>query len=139
MKLQVFMVLWSVLKSALALGSRFVATSQFICIVGLLTGFCMVRGFGWQQFWNRFLKYFLRLLTIFFKTFWNLQVTSFRTFSQTFFIFHVLYVICINYVLKISFSVFISDILANLNFLLGSQSNTCGGAILQRQLATFGR
>ena len=47
MKLQVFMVLWSVLKSALALGSRFVATSQFICIAGLLTGFCMVRGFGW--------------------------------------------------------------------------------------------
>ena len=43
MKLQVFVVLWSVLKSPLVLGLRFVATSQFICIVGRLAGFCMVR------------------------------------------------------------------------------------------------
>ena len=42
MKLQVFVVLWSVLKSPLVLGLRFVATSQFICIVGRLAGFCMV-------------------------------------------------------------------------------------------------
>ena len=42
MKLQVFVVLWSVLKS-LVLALRFVATSQFICIVGRLAGFCMVR------------------------------------------------------------------------------------------------
>ena len=34
MKLQVFMVLWFVVKSPLVLGSRFVATSRFICIAG---------------------------------------------------------------------------------------------------------
>ena len=34
MKLQVFVVLWSVVKSPLVLGLRFVATSQFIYIVG---------------------------------------------------------------------------------------------------------
>ena len=56
MKLQVFMVLWSVLRSPLVLGSRFVATSQFICVAGwmTMTGFCMVRVFGWWGFSNRF-------------------------------------------------------------------------------------
>ena len=34
MKLQVLVVLWSVLKSPLVLGLRFAATSQFICVVG---------------------------------------------------------------------------------------------------------
>ena len=54
MKLQVFMVLWSVLRSPLVLGSRFVATSQFICVAGWMTSFCMVRVFGWWGFSNRF-------------------------------------------------------------------------------------
>ena len=42
MKLQVSVVLWSVLKS-LVLALRFVATSHFICIVAQLAGLCMVR------------------------------------------------------------------------------------------------
>ena len=42
MKLQVSVVLWSVLKS-LVLALRFVATSHFICIVARLAGLCMVR------------------------------------------------------------------------------------------------
>ena len=46
MKLQVFMVLCSVLKSPLVLGSSFVETSQFLSIAGSLAGFCMVRVFG---------------------------------------------------------------------------------------------
>ena len=54
MKLQVFMLLWSVLKSALALGTRFVVGNQFIYITGSLAGFCMVRVFGWWGFSNRF-------------------------------------------------------------------------------------
>ena len=54
MKLQVLMVLWSVLKSPLVLGWRFVATSQFICIVVWQAGFCMVQVFGWWRFWNIF-------------------------------------------------------------------------------------
>ena len=44
-KLQVFMVIWSVLKPSLVLGSRFVATSQFICPEGWIIGFCIIRGF----------------------------------------------------------------------------------------------
>ena len=54
MKLKVFMVLWTVLKSSAVLGSHFVATSQFTCIAGWLVGFCMVRVFGWWRFSNRF-------------------------------------------------------------------------------------
>ena len=54
MKLLVFMVLCSVLKSPLVLGSRFVATSQFTCTAGWLAGFCMVRVFGWWEFSSRF-------------------------------------------------------------------------------------
>ena len=54
MKLQVFMVLWSVLKSPLVLGSSFAAiSSQFLWIPGWLASFCMVRVFGWWGFWNR--------------------------------------------------------------------------------------
>ena len=48
MKLQVFIVLWS----ALVLGWRFVATNQFISIAGWLDAFCMVRVFGWWEFWT---------------------------------------------------------------------------------------
>ena len=66
MKLQVFIVLWSVLKSPLVLGSRFVATSHFICIAGWLAGFCMMRVFGWLGFSNigiLVLKLFVQLPT----------------------------------------------------------------------------
>ena len=67
MKLQVFMLLWSILKSPLVLSSRFVVTSQFICIAGSLAGFCMVRVFGWWGFPNRFysLKYFFNAFNTF--------------------------------------------------------------------------
>ena len=54
MKLQVFMLLSSVLKSPLVLGSRFVASSQFIYIASSLAGSSMVRVFGWWGFSNRF-------------------------------------------------------------------------------------
>ena len=47
MKLQVLLILWSLLKFPLFLGSRFVATSQFIWIAGWLAGFCMAGVFCW--------------------------------------------------------------------------------------------
>ena len=67
MKMQVFMVLWSVLKSPLVLGSRFVATSQFICITSRLAGFCMVRVFDWWGYSSRF--YYLKYVFNAFNTF----------------------------------------------------------------------
>ena len=65
MKLQVFVVLWSVLKS-LVLALRFVATSQFICIVGRLAGFCMVRASAGGDFPtdSSICSTFLMLLTL---------------------------------------------------------------------------
>ena len=54
MKLQLFMLLWSGLKSPLVLGSHFVVSSQFIYIAGSLAGFDMMRVFCWWGFSNKF-------------------------------------------------------------------------------------
>ena len=63
MKLQVFTILWFVL----ILGLRFVATNQVSCIVGWLTGFCMVHvgDFGTDSStWSTFLMFLTLLLTL---------------------------------------------------------------------------
>ena len=44
-KFSVLLILWSILQTLLVLGMRYVETSHFICIVGWLTGFCIVRVF----------------------------------------------------------------------------------------------
>ena len=48
MKLQVFILLWSVLMSPVVLGSRFVASSQFIYIAGswLVSAWCVFSAGG---------------------------------------------------------------------------------------------
>ena len=65
------MVLWSVLRSPLILGSRFVATSQFVCVAGLMIGFCMMRFSTGGDFRtdSSTLSTFLMLLTLSFNTF----------------------------------------------------------------------
>ena len=86
MKEQVFMVLWSVRRSPLVLGPRFVATSQFTCIAaGWLAGFWMVRVFNWLGFSNRFylLKYFFNALNTFiYKNFW-LRASVFSAYRNS--------------------------------------------------------
>ena len=80
-KLQVLLILWSVLKSLLVLSLRYVATSQFICIAGWLTGYYIVRVFCWRYFRtdSSTLSTLSMLLTILHNTCHKLQVTSFRT------------------------------------------------------------
>ena len=116
MKLQVLLIFWSVLKSLFVFSSCCVATSQFICIAGWLASFCMLQVFCWGDFRtvSSTLSIFLILLTLLFNTFHKLQVTSFTTLSKCL----LLFILCITYVLQFSFKVFISDILANCNFLI---------------------
>ena len=83
MKLQVFMLLWSVLKSALVLGTRFVAGSQFIYITvhWPVSAWCVFSAGGDFRTDSSAWSTFLMLLTLSLNTFRKLQVTSCRTFS----------------------------------------------------------
>ena len=78
--MQVFMVIWYVLKSPLILGSRFVTTSQFICIADWLA-WCDFSPGGDFPTDSSSLSTFLMLLTLLLNTLRKLQITSFRTFS----------------------------------------------------------
>ena len=114
MKLQVILILWSVLKSLLVFQSLLVCCNQQVYLYWEFVGWF----FCWVYFRTDTLNTFLMLLTLLPNIFRKLKVNSFRTLSQTSFTFHIFYVFCIIYILKFLFNAFVFDILANLDFLL---------------------